>query len=188
LRFRRELRSPGTARAPAKRDRFAAFGYGRRAFLREDAMPDTMTPDAIAAKTTPHDAVRIRGLDHVVLRVADFDRAIAFYEAVLGCRVERRLDTPKLVQLRAGTALVDLMLAAPGSAPDPATERRNMDHFALRLDRFDAAAIAAHLARHGVACGDVQRRYGAEGYGPSIYITDPDGNTVELKGPPEPAG
>ena len=128
-------------------------------------------------------AVKISGLDHVVLRVGDLDRAIAFYENVLNCHVERRLDQPKLVQLRAGASLIDLVpaSASPGNAPDPAG--RNMDHFAVRVDGFDAAALAAHLRRHGITVGEVRERYGAEGYGPSLYITDPDGNTVELKGP-----
>jgi glyoxylase I family protein len=128
-------------------------------------------------------AVRIAGLDHVVLRVGDLDRAIAFYEKALGCHVERRLEQPKLVQLRAGACLIDLVPApaSPGAAAEKAG--RNMDHFALRLNGFDAAALAAHLRRHGVEVGEVHERYGAEGYGPSLYISDPDGNTVELKGP-----
>ena len=60
-----------------------------------------------------------------------------------------------------------------------------MDHFALRLQSFDIKAISAHLSAHGIDCGEVVNRYGAEGRGPSVYISDPDGNTVELKGPPE---
>ena len=127
--------------------------------------------------------VRIAGLDHVVLRVGDLDRAIEFYEKVLNCRVERRLDQPKLVQLRAGASLIDLVpaSASPGAADD--APGRNMDHFAVRVDGFDAAALSAHLQRHGIDAGEVRERYGAEGYGPSLYISDPDGNTVELKGP-----
>jgi glyoxylase I family protein len=127
--------------------------------------------------------VRISGLDHVVLRVGDLDRAIQFYETVLNCHVERRLEQPKLVQLRAGTSLIDLVpaSASPGDAADAAG--RNMDHFAVRVDGFDATALAAHLRRHGIDVGEVRERYGAEGYGPSLYISDPDGNTVELKGP-----
>jgi glyoxylase I family protein len=127
--------------------------------------------------------VRISGLDHVVLRVGDLDRAIHFYGTVLNCHVERRLEQPKLVQLRAGTSLIDLVpaSASPGNAADAAG--RNMDHFAVRVDGFDAAALAAHLRRHGIDVGEVRERYGAEGYGPSLYISDPDGNTVELKGP-----
>jgi catechol 2,3-dioxygenase-like lactoylglutathione lyase family enzyme len=121
----------------------------------------------------------IKGLDHVVLRVADMDRAIAFYRDVLGCREERRVESIGLVQLRAGAALIDLV---PTAAP-PAVAGGNMDHFALRIEPFEPEAIHAHLERHGVAAGKTARRYGAEGHGPSIYISDPDGNTVELKGP-----
>ncbi len=144
-------------------------------------MPDTLSRDAGA---TPHvgELIRIGGLDHVVLRVGDLDRAIDFYSKVLGCRVERELQQPRLVQLRAGLSLIDLVPAAvsPQTAGD--ATGRNMDHFAMRVVGFDAAALKAHLTRHGVDPGEVRERYGAEGYGPSLYITDPDGNTVELKG------
>jgi catechol 2,3-dioxygenase-like lactoylglutathione lyase family enzyme len=125
-------------------------------------------------------AFTIRRLDHVVVNVTDFDRALAFYCGVLGCTEERRpMDT--LVQLRAGTSMIDLMRmdkAPGGGAP-------NMDHFAVVIDPFDEAAIRRHLESHGVAPGEVFTRYGAEGNGPSMYIHDPDGNMVELKGPPE---
>jgi len=145
-------------------------------------MPDAgniETKDAANAEA----GVRIAGLDHVVLRVGNLDRAIEFYEKVLNCRIERRLEQPKLVQLRAGASLIDLVpaSASPGATEDAAG--RNMDHFAVRVDGFDAAALTAHLRRHGIAVGEVRERYGAEGYGPSLYISDPDGNTVELKGP-----
>lgn len=128
------------------------------------------------------------GLDHVVLRVADLDRAIAFYGDVLGCPVERRLDELGLVQLRAGGALIDLVgvdtpLGREGGGP-VSDDGRNVDHFALALDDFDEPAIRAHLEHHEVESGKTGERYGATGSGPSIYIKDPDGNTVELKGPP----
>ncbi len=127
----------------------------------------------------------IKGLDHVVLRVADLDRAIRFYCEVLGCTEERRVERIGLVQLRAGAALIDLIPA--GGAPDPGADpgRANMDHFALRIQPFDEAALRAHLESHGVEVGAVATRYGAEGHGPSLYIQDPDGNPVELKGPPD---
>ena len=127
-------------------------------------------------------ALRVKGLDHVVLRVADIDRAIAFYGEVLGCRVERRLPEIGLVQLRAGAAMIDLV-----PRTEDEDDGRNMDHFAVRIETMDVPALSAHLKRHGIDAGEVRRRYGAEGYGSSIYITDPDGNTVELKGPPEAA-
>ncbi|MCG8559639.1 MAG: VOC family protein [Hyphomicrobiales bacterium] len=122
----------------------------------------------------------IKHLDHVVVCVADLDRAIAFYCGVLGCTEERRVDAINLVQLRAGASLIDLM---PVDAEAQGTTR-NVDHFALRIEPFDEAALRAHLASHGIEAGEVASRYGAEGQGPSMYIQDPDGNTVELKGPP----
>lgn len=144
-------------------------------------MPDDVTRASRPAQTGDP-ALRIKGLDHVVLRVADIDRAIAFYGEVLGCPIERRLPAIGLVQLRAGTAMIDLV---PRSEDEDAG--RNMDHFAVQIEAMDVPALCAHLRRHGVDPGTVQRRYGAEGYGSSVYITDPDGNTVELKGPPETA-
>ena len=136
--------------------------------------------------------IEIREIDHVVLRVRDVERAIRFYQDVLGCTVERRVDDFGLVQLRAGRSLVDLVdvdgtIGRHGGAP-PGDEGHNMDHFAVRVQVFDETAIRTHLEAHGVAVGDVETRYGAEGNGPSIYIRDPDGNTVELKGPPDRDG
>ena len=125
---------------------------------------------------------RIRNLDHVVLRVRDMEAALAFYTGVLGCREERRLEEIGLVQLRAGASLIDLV---PG---DPEPGGANMDHFALRITPFDEAGLRAYLAGHGIETEAALPRYGAEGTGPSIYIRDPDGNTVELKGPPTGLG
>lgn len=134
----------------------------------------------------------ILGIDHVVLRVRDMDRMIRFYEDVLGCKVEKRQEKIGLIQLRAGSALIDLVdvageLGRMGGAA-PGREGRNLDHFALRIARLDADALRAHLARHGVDMGDVKLRYGAGGEGPSVYIEDPEGNVLELKGPPGPVG
>jgi glyoxylase I family protein len=132
--------------------------------------------------------IRIRELDHIVLRVVDLDRMMKFYMDVLGCTMERRQDEIGLVQLRAGSALVDLVpvdqkLGRMGGAP-PGKEGRNVDHFCFRVDPFDEDTIRAHLARHGVQGGATEARFGAEGEGPSIYLNDPEGNTVELKGAP----
>ena len=132
-------------------------------------------------------AIEIRGIDHVVLRVADLARAIGFYCGVLGCREERRVDALGLVQLRAGSALIDLVdvagaLGRLGGGP-PGDAGRNMDHFAIQLAAFDEPALRAELIAAGIEAGEVGERYGAEGLGPSLYIRDPDGNVVELKGP-----
>jgi catechol 2,3-dioxygenase-like lactoylglutathione lyase family enzyme len=117
-------------------------------------------------------AVRILGIDHVVLRVADMDRALRFYCEVLGCAEERRVERIGLVQLRAGRSMIDLIDAA-GTGGDGDEVGRNMDHFALRIETFDEAALGAHLKAHGVEVGKTVERYGAEGSGPSIYIRDP---------------
>jgi catechol 2,3-dioxygenase-like lactoylglutathione lyase family enzyme len=128
-------------------------------------------------------------LDHLMLRVVDLQRMLRFYVEALGCTVERRQDDIGLVQLRAGSALIDLVPVdgklgrAGGEAPG--TQGRNLDHFCLRIEPFDERAIVAHLAGHGHAAGPAERRYGAEGEGPSIYLSDPEGNVVELKGPPD---
>jgi catechol 2,3-dioxygenase-like lactoylglutathione lyase family enzyme len=133
-------------------------------------------------------ALGIRGIDHVVLRVTELERSLRFYRDVLGCKEERRIEQLGLYQLRAGASLIDLV---PVDSPlgklggeAPRAEGRNLDHFALQLGSFDEAEIRAHLERHGVEPGEVAERYGAGGTGPSMYIRDPDGNVVELKGPP----
>jgi catechol 2,3-dioxygenase-like lactoylglutathione lyase family enzyme len=131
-------------------------------------------------------AIAIQGLDHVVLRVSDVKRSKHFYCDVLGCSVERSLEELGLYQLRAGAHLIDLVdVGAPlgrAGGPPAGSQARNVDHFALQVAPFDAAAIRAHLEAHGVEPGDVTERYGARGNGPSMYIQDPDGNVVELKG------
>ncbi|HEY8097942.1 MAG TPA: VOC family protein [Methylobacter sp.] len=130
--------------------------------------------------------IKIREIDHIVLRVINLDAMIAFYTQVLGCTIERRQDEIGLVQLRAGSSLVDLVpvdgkLDKVGGAA-PGVEGRNVDHHCFRVEPFDAEGIRAHLAAHGVDAGKVESRYGAEGEGPSIYVNDPEGNVVELKG------
>lgn len=128
-------------------------------------------------------------LDHVVLRSRDPVRLEEFYVRVLGCPVEKRQEAIGLTQLRAGSALIDILALPPARAGAPGSSsgstHGNMDHLCLRIDPFDDEAIRAHLASHGVGYGAVAARYGADGRGPSIYIEDPDGNRVELKGPPQ---
>jgi glyoxylase I family protein len=127
----------------------------------------------------------VLGIDHVVLRTAEPARLEAFYTAVLGCPVEKRQEKIGLTQLRAGRSLIDILTLKPGEiAESPGSSGGNMDHLCLRIDPFDVEAIRRHLAGHGIDCGEVLPRYGAEGSGPSIYFDDPEGNRVELKGPP----
>jgi glyoxylase I family protein len=136
---------------------------------------------------TDRPPIRILDIDHVVLRVRDMAVMQRFYCDVLGCGVECVLADLDMIQLRAGRALIDLVdvageLGRLGGAA-PGKEGRNMDHFCVRVEPFDAEAILRHLRAHGVEPGEVVQRSGAEGTGPSIYLDDPEGNMVELKGP-----
>lgn len=127
----------------------------------------------------------VTGIDHVVLRVTDLDRSLDFYIRVLGCPVERRQDEIGLVQLRAGSSLIDLVPVdgvvgrRGGAAPGP--DAHNLDHMCIRIAAFDPEGARAHLRRHGVEVESEGVRYGANGEGMSFSIRDPEGNGVELR-------
>lgn len=125
-------------------------------------------------------------IDHVVLRTADPARLEAFYVDVVGCPVEKRQERIGLTQLRAGRALIDIIALKPGESGAKGSATGNMDHLCLRVEPFDAEAIRRHFTARGITVGEAVTRYGAEGSGPSIYLEDPDGNRIELKGPPSP--
>ena len=132
--------------------------------------------------------IQIEGFDHIVLRIRDKAAMLRFYEGVLGLSIDRDRPELGLTHIRAGRQMIDLVtldgpLGRIGGAA-PGVEGRNLDHFALRVRPFDEAAIRAHLSAHGVAVVEEGQRYGADGTGFSLYIRDPEGNTVELKGPP----
>ncbi|HST21911.1 MAG TPA: VOC family protein [Blastocatellia bacterium] len=132
--------------------------------------------------------LRIKQIDHLVLRVVDVKAMMDFYINVIGCSLEKIQEEIGLYQLRAGSSLIDIISVdgklgkVGGSAPGQ--EGRNLDHFCLRIDPFDADVITQYLKGKGAEPGQVESRYGAEGEGPSIYVTDPEGNIVELKGAP----
>lgn len=129
---------------------------------------------------------RIRDIDHIVLRVADLERMIGFYCDVLGCKLEWRRPDLGLVHLRAGSAMIDLVpvdgqLGRKGGAA-PGAEGRNMDHVCLRVEPFDVDEIVRHCAAHSAPVGEIRPRFGAQGESVSVYVYDPEGNMVELKG------
>ncbi|MBK5374702.1 VOC family protein [Pseudomonas sp. TH08] len=131
----------------------------------------------------------IRHIDHIVLRVKDLQRSIEFYGQVFGAEVVKRNEPLGLIHLRAGTSLIDLVdlqgeLGRKGGGAAGA-ERRNVDHFCLRIEPFDEEALSAHLHSFGLHVEKAATRFGAEGNGLSLYCLDPDGNQVELKGPSE---
>ena len=131
----------------------------------------------------------ILGLDHVVLRIRDRHSMLHFYCDLLGCTLERELEDLGLIQLRAGASIIDLLpIDQPlGQARqgEPLPQHANLEHFCLRIEPFDEAALRRHFLAHGMAFEPAEVRYGADGFGLSVYLTDPEGNIVELKGPPQ---
>ena len=120
-------------------------------------------------------------LDHLVLRTNDAERLIEFY-CGLGCRVVRRVERMNLIQLAAGASMIDII----GTEVSNSEQGRNLDHFSLRVSPFDREAILEFCAANGIPAEAPEfPLLGADGYGPAVYIEDPDGNRVELKGPPE---
>ncbi|EPW4424093.1 VOC family protein [Vibrio vulnificus] len=129
--------------------------------------------------------IQLQAIDHIVLRVVDLPKMLAFYCDILGCVVEREVAEFGLTQLRAGSALIDLVTVDSklgqqgGRAPEQ--EGRNLEHFCLQITPRDEQEILDFLTLHGVKVEDFANRYRAQGFGRSIYLSDPEGNTVELK-------
>jgi catechol-2,3-dioxygenase len=130
--------------------------------------------------------LKIKQIDHIVLRTNKLTSMIEFYCSVLNCSLERTLPARiGLSQLRAGNALIDLVdvageLGQQGGAA-PTSQDNNLDHFCLQLESISEQALLQHLAKHNIESSEFANRYGAQGFGRSIYIKDPQGNTIELK-------
>jgi glyoxylase I family protein len=130
----------------------------------------------------PEHPFAVQGIDHIVLRVQELQRSLAFYRDVLGCPIEREQAELGLTQLRAGRSLIDLVtLDGPLGAGAPPGAGRNLEHFCLTVAPYEEAAVMAWLRARGVVVQEPGARYGAQGEGRSFYIEDPDGNRVELK-------
>jgi catechol 2,3-dioxygenase-like lactoylglutathione lyase family enzyme len=120
--------------------------------------------------------LRVTGLDHVVLNVADVERSLAFYCGELGLAPERVVEWRRgevlfpSVRVDAHT-IIDL-LAAPRTG-------ENADHVCLVVEPLDLDAVK-ESGRFDVVDGPATR-FGARGDGTSLYVRDPDGNTVELR-------
>ena len=129
----------------------------------------------------------VKRIDHLVFRVRDLQKSVAFYSAVLGCEAVRTRDDLGLVHLRAGVSMIDLIsidgkLGRMGGA-GPGTGARNVDHLCLRIEPFIEDALTLHLKQHGIVPhAKAATNFGAEGEGLSLYFDDPDGNVIELKG------
>jgi len=129
---------------------------------------------------------KIQQIDHIVLRVAELQPMLDFYLGALGCTLDHVREDLGLYQIRAGDSLIDLVTLdgklGRAGGKGPGKEGRNLDHFCLRVEPFDPDQIMSHLRRHGVEGGQLRSRYGAQGQGSSLYVSDPEGNVIELKG------
>jgi glyoxylase I family protein len=129
----------------------------------------------------------LEGIDHVLLLVRGMREAVQFYADVLGCSIEGELLEFAMLQLRAGGALIDLVdvNASSGQWAVPnIAGGRNLDHLCIAIGKYDVQRLRSHLANHGVEIIEEGTHKGALGHSLSIYVKDPSGNTIELKGPP----
>ncbi len=129
--------------------------------------------------------IEVKGIDHIVLRTSNIEAMSRFYVEILNCPVERELPEPGLIQLRAGSGLIDLVpvdseLGRLGGKA-PSQDGRNMDHLCLQITNIAESELLNYLSGNEIEVEDLAERYGAEGFGRSIYINDPEGNVVELK-------
>jgi len=125
--------------------------------------------------------VHVVGLDHLVLRVADPERTLAWYVDELGLAPERvdawrRGEVPFPSVRVDATTIIDLLPAGSSRTDDG---RGALDHFCLVVAPADVEAVVAS-ARFDVLEGPVTR-FGAQGDGTSVYVRDPDGVVVELR-------
>ena len=124
----------------------------------------------------PDSPLRVTGLDHVVLDVADVERSLAFYCGELGLAPERvdewRRGEVLFPSVRVDPHTIIDLLAAPRTG-------ENADHVCLVVEPIDLEALKAS-GRFTVVDGPATR-FGARGAGTSLYVKDPDGTTVELR-------
>jgi len=128
------------------------------------------------------------GIDHIVFLVDDLDRAVGWYQRILGCAPVYSYPKLGMEQLWVGSALIVLWdITHPGAsgAVPPVQGGRNVDHVCIALTPFDHDAMRSHLAAHGVEIEREALHGGARGMGHSFYVRDPWGNVLELKGPAE---
>ncbi|KUO08686.1 VOC family protein [Streptomyces sp. DSM 15324] len=132
--------------------------------------------------TTPPPALRVRGFDHLVLNVADVERSLDFYTGLLG------LEPVRVAEWRAGEIPFPSVRITPETIVDLLEHPRgesNVDHICLAVDPVDWEEFIA-AGTLTVLEGPAQR-FGARGVATSVYIADPDGNTVELRWYPQDA-
>jgi catechol 2,3-dioxygenase-like lactoylglutathione lyase family enzyme len=124
--------------------------------------------------------VRVKEFDHLVLNVADVERSLAFYCGPLG------LEPVRVEQWRAGAAPFPSVRVTPSTIIDLTDRPRggsNVDHICLVVEPLDWQEVV-DSGEFDVVEGPVPR-FGARGSAQSVYVRDPDGNTVELRWYPQ---
>ena len=116
-------------------------------------------------------------IDHIVIKAKSRMEMVDFYCNVLGFSVERSI--PAMTQLKLGSILIDLL--EPSSKDSKDKTRKNIDHFCLRVSPFDCCGIIEHFKKCGVRYEEPEQRYGASGFGTSLYFYDIENNKIELK-------
>ena len=120
--------------------------------------------------------MKVTALDHVVINCGDVERSLRFYVDDLGLEPLRVLEWRRnevpfpSVRIDRGT-IIDLFDKAPTG--------ENLNHFCLVVEPTDFEAVKAS-GRFEVRSGP-GTRWGARGDATSLYISDPDGNTIELR-------
>lgn len=126
--------------------------------------------------------VRVKAFDHLVLNVEDVERSLDFYAGLLG------LEPVRLAEWRAGKVPFPSVRVTPETIIDLVVRCRgesNVDHICLTVEPVDWDEVIASGA-FTVVEGPVER-FGARGTATSVYVRDPDGNTVELRWYPQDA-
>ena len=124
--------------------------------------------------------MRVTAFDHLVLNVADVERALDFYGGRLGLAPER------VDEWRNGAAPFPSVRVSEGTVIDLVHGPRgesNVDHLCLVVEPLDWQQVV-DSGEFTVLEGPV-RRWGARGWATSVYVRDPDGNTVELRWYPQ---
>ncbi len=116
-------------------------------------------------------------IDHIVINVNSRKRMARFYCEILGFSVEREISS--MTQLRLGSILIDLIdFEVENQFP---VRNKNIDHFCLSVSPFDCIKIVKHFKLNKVRYEEASKKYGASGYGESLYFYDIEDNKIELK-------
>jgi catechol 2,3-dioxygenase-like lactoylglutathione lyase family enzyme len=132
--------------------------------------------------TRKDDEMRVKAFDHVVLNVRDVERSLAFYCGPLG------LEPVRVDEWRAGKAPFPSVRVSADTIIDIVDKERgesNVDHICLVVEPLDWQDVI-DAGTFTVVDGP-DTRYGARGEAQSLYVLDPDGNTVELRWYPQDA-